>query len=227
MGEACSPTHQTHSAGRGSVSRILLSEDTAYMHYPRAPRRDLGVRGYGARSRRLQVGDTVAAALITSRWKVAYLPEVRPSIVRPGSLLRSGNQAKLEFLEVVPEIRLGCAALFHDRKDYPDGYRCEVLLGILRGHCAPKLGGCEAGDIGPRGRTDCSPCSAALQAIRIRSPALQFSTIASIRPCRQVDGSIRMSAHSVGLILDQPWRGWVWAVGPDASLSTAGLASGR
>lgn len=121
-------------------------------------------------------GDTVAAALITSRWKVAYLPEVT-AVYResPGSLLRSGNQAKLEFLKSCLKFDSDARRFFHDRKDYPDGYRCEVLLGILL--WALRARNLEAAKLAisdlRKSYGFVRLVLAALQAIRIRWPTMQ------------------------------------------------------
>lgn len=76
--------------------------------------------------------DTVIAAHATSRWRVAYWPEVS-AVYResPGSSLRSGVDAKIRFLQSALRFDSDARARFSDRPDYPDGYRWEVGIGLL------------------------------------------------------------------------------------------------
>lgn len=77
-------------------------------------------------------GDAVLAAYTTSRWKVAYLPEVT-AVYResPNSALRSGKQARLDFLKSSLEFDTDARRFFADRSDYPQAYRWEVAVGLL------------------------------------------------------------------------------------------------
>lgn len=77
-------------------------------------------------------GDAVLAAYTTSRWKVAYLPEVT-AVYResPNSALRSGKQARLDFLKSSLEFDTDARRFFCKRADYPQAYRWEVAVGLL------------------------------------------------------------------------------------------------
>lgn len=77
-------------------------------------------------------GDAVLAAYTTSRWKVAYLPEVT-AIYResPNSALRSGKQARLDFLKSSLEFDTDARRFFANRADYPQAYRWEVAVGLF------------------------------------------------------------------------------------------------
>lgn len=77
-------------------------------------------------------GDAVLAAYATSRWQVAYLPQVT-SVYResPNSALRSGKQARLDFLKSSLKFDSDARHVFADRADYPIAYRWEVAVGLL------------------------------------------------------------------------------------------------
>lgn len=82
--------------------------------------------------REYRFGDTVLAAYVTSRWKVAYVPEVT-AVYResPGSALRSGKQVRLAFLRSSLEFDTDARCFFRDRADYPASYRWEVAVGLF------------------------------------------------------------------------------------------------
>ncbi|MBB6600005.1 glycosyltransferase [Luteimonas sp. MC1825] len=77
-------------------------------------------------------GDTVIASYVTSRWRVAYWPEVS-AVYResPGSLLRSGLQSKIAFLKSCLAFDDDARQYFADRSDYPQAYRLEIGLGLF------------------------------------------------------------------------------------------------
>jgi glycosyltransferase involved in cell wall biosynthesis len=77
-------------------------------------------------------GDAVLAAYTASRWKVAYLPEVT-AVYResPNSALRSGKQARLDFLKSSLEFDSDARRFFANRADYPQAYRWEVAVGLF------------------------------------------------------------------------------------------------
>jgi glycosyltransferase involved in cell wall biosynthesis len=77
-------------------------------------------------------GDTVRAAYQSSRWRVAYSPVVT-AVYResPGSALRSGQLARLTFLQSCLDFDTDARAFFADRDDYPATYRWEVGIGLL------------------------------------------------------------------------------------------------
>lgn len=124
------------------VPRTLLEGDLFHtFHYPKILRTctimlrrstlqefansELGGKSY-------KFGDAVLALYTTSRWKVAYLPEIA-SVYResPNSVLRSGKQARLNFLESSLQFDTDARCVFADRADYPMAYRWEVAVGLL------------------------------------------------------------------------------------------------
>jgi glycosyltransferase involved in cell wall biosynthesis len=86
----------------------------------------------GLARREYRFGDTVLAAYVTSRWRVAYVPEVM-AVYResPHSVLRSGKQARLAFLRSCLEFDTDARDFFKARLDYPIGYRWEVSVGLI------------------------------------------------------------------------------------------------
>jgi glycosyltransferase involved in cell wall biosynthesis len=76
--------------------------------------------------------DTVINAYLTSRWRVAYWPEVA-AVYResPGSLLRSGVASKITFLRSALRFDSDARAYFANRTNYPQAYRWEVAVGML------------------------------------------------------------------------------------------------
>ncbi|HET6552826.1 MAG TPA: glycosyltransferase [Dyella sp.] len=86
----------------------------------------------GLARREYKFSDVVLAAFVSSRWKVAYVPETM-AVYResPGSVLRSGKQARLAFLRSSLEFDTDARDFFRDREDYPSSYRWEVAVGLL------------------------------------------------------------------------------------------------
>jgi len=76
--------------------------------------------------------DTVRNAFFTSRWLVAYWPEVC-AVYResPNSALRSGRRAFLDFLRSSMEFDAAARVFFGDRHDYPLGYLWENAIGLF------------------------------------------------------------------------------------------------
>lgn len=76
--------------------------------------------------------DTVINAYLTSRWRVAYWPQVA-AVYResPGSLLRSGVASKIAFLRSSLQFDTDARRRFHDRRDYPQAYRWEIGVGMM------------------------------------------------------------------------------------------------
>ncbi len=83
-------------------------------------------------AKRYRFGDTVLAAYLTSKWKLAYLNAVT-AIYResPGSALRSGRRARSLFLLSALEFDTDARRFFADRDDYPESYRWELAIGLL------------------------------------------------------------------------------------------------
>lgn len=84
-----------------------------------------GQRSYG-------FGDTVTSLFITSTWRVAYLPRVT-AVYRESenSVLRSGVEARLAFLESALQFDNDARAIWSRSGRYPDSYRLELALGLL------------------------------------------------------------------------------------------------
>jgi glycosyltransferase involved in cell wall biosynthesis len=86
-----------------------------------------GRRNYG-------FGDTVTSLFITSKWKVAYLPEVTAVYrVSENSALRSGKAARIRFLMSALQFDDDVRANFPRQTlvRYPDSFRLEVAAGLL------------------------------------------------------------------------------------------------
>jgi len=83
-------------------------------------------------SKAYKFGDAVLAAYTASRWKVAYLAEIT-AVYResPNSALRSGKQARLDFLKSSLDFDTDARRFFADREDYPRAYRWEVAVGLF------------------------------------------------------------------------------------------------
>lgn len=124
------------------VPRVLLEGDLfPVFHYPKILRtctvlvRKAIVEEYAKSElaqKEYKFGDTVLAAYVTSRWKVAYLPTVA-AVYResPNSALRSGTRARLEFLKSGLEFDKDARRFFAERNDYPQAYRWELTIGML------------------------------------------------------------------------------------------------
>lgn len=77
-------------------------------------------------------GDVIMRAYLTSKWPITYLPEVTAVYrLSPGSALRSGRRARLEFLKSALDFDSDARRFFSDRADYPAGYRWETAVGLL------------------------------------------------------------------------------------------------
>lgn len=76
--------------------------------------------------------DTVHAALVTSKWRVAYLPAIC-AIYRESenSALRSGVAARIRYLRSALEFDTQARGYFPPRGGYPGGYRWEMAFGLL------------------------------------------------------------------------------------------------
>ena len=81
---------------------------------------------------RYRFEDTVINAYLTSRWRVAYWPEVA-AVYResPGSSLRSGIESKIRFLQSSLQFDTDARAYFANRGDYPETYRWDVAVGLF------------------------------------------------------------------------------------------------
>ena len=76
-------------------------------------------------------GDAVKTAYLTSRWKVAYLPDIAAVYrLSPNSALRSGKQSRIDFLKSSLEFDTDARRFFSNRDDYPTAYRWEVAVGL-------------------------------------------------------------------------------------------------
>jgi glycosyltransferase involved in cell wall biosynthesis len=82
--------------------------------------------------KKYKFGDTVLAAYVTSQRKVSYLNEITAVYrVSPNSALRSGVQAKLDFLKSCLQFDTDARRIFSKRDDYPPGFRWEASVGLF------------------------------------------------------------------------------------------------
>ncbi|HEY2345281.1 MAG TPA: glycosyltransferase [Xanthomonadaceae bacterium] len=77
-------------------------------------------------------GDSVRNAWVTSKWKVAYLPEAA-AVYRhsENSALRSGARSRVGFYKSCLEFDSDARAFFAGRGDYDAGYRWESAMALL------------------------------------------------------------------------------------------------
>lgn len=88
--------------------------------------------------------DTVTSLFITSRWKVAYLPQVTAVYrVSENSALRSGLRSRLAFLESALVFDDDAREYMDNAPGYPDSYRAELSIGLalwaIRARSLPHL----------------------------------------------------------------------------------------
>lgn len=82
--------------------------------------------------KKYKFGDTVLAAYVTSQSEVSYLNEITAVYrVSPNSALRSGVQAKLDFLKSCLQFDTDARQIFSQRDDYPLGFRWEASVGLF------------------------------------------------------------------------------------------------
>lgn len=81
---------------------------------------------------RYQFIDNIFSAYITSRWRVAYIPDVT-AVYResPNSILRSGAKARVSFYKSCLEFDSNARIFFPDRSGYPIGYRWEADMALI------------------------------------------------------------------------------------------------
>lgn len=91
---------------------------------------ELGASGLIKRAYRF--GDSVVNAYVTSKWRVAYLPEV-VAVYRESSnsALRSGASSRVGFYKSCLEFDTDARSYFAGRADYGDGYRWESAVALL------------------------------------------------------------------------------------------------
>jgi len=77
-------------------------------------------------------GDTIYSAYISAKWEVEYVPDV-VSVYRvsQNSVLRSGKQARIDFLRSALAFDKEAKEYFKSRSDYPRSYRWELCVGLL------------------------------------------------------------------------------------------------
>jgi glycosyltransferase involved in cell wall biosynthesis len=92
----------------------------------------LDLAASGLIRREYRFGDSVLAAFVASKWRVAYVPEV-VAVYREsaGSALRSGPASRVEFYKSALEFDNDARAYFAGRSDYGDGYRWESDFALL------------------------------------------------------------------------------------------------
>lgn len=131
---------------RGSVHRrvplrLLQGDLFRTWHYPKILRtctvllrretmRELHDSALAAKTYRF--GDSVRNAFVTSKWAVAYLPEVA-AVYRhsENSALRSGARSRVAFYRSCMEFDTDARAFFAARGDYDAGYRWESAMALL------------------------------------------------------------------------------------------------
>jgi glycosyltransferase involved in cell wall biosynthesis len=83
-------------------------------------------------SKEYPFGDVIRSAYVTSKWRVAYLPEITAVYrLSPGSVLRSGTRARLAYLRANLEFDTEARKYFSNRPDYPSAYRWEMSVGLF------------------------------------------------------------------------------------------------
>lgn len=100
---------------------ILLRRDTV---------NELGESGFAKGEYRF--GDSVLNVYVTSRFKVAYLPEVTAVYrISPNSALRSGSAARVAFYRSALQFDTDARRYFAERSDYLPDYRWETAASLL------------------------------------------------------------------------------------------------
>jgi glycosyltransferase involved in cell wall biosynthesis len=121
--------------------RLLQGDLFATWHFPKILRTctvllrksivvEMGASGLVRHEYRF--GDSVLSAYVTSKWRVAYVPEV-VAVYResPNSALRSGAGSRVEFYKSCLEFDTDARSYFVDRAPYGDGYRWEAGIALL------------------------------------------------------------------------------------------------
>ena len=121
--------------------RLLQGNLFATWHFPKILRTctvllrrstvvEMGASGLVRRE--YKFGDSVLSAYVTSKWRVAYVPEVVAVYHEsPNSALRSGARARVEFYKSALEFDTDARTYFANRAPYGDGYRWEVSVALL------------------------------------------------------------------------------------------------
>lgn len=77
-------------------------------------------------------GDAILSAFVTSRWKVAYVPEVTAIYrVSPNSALRSGPARRVAFYKGALRFDTAARRYFSNDARYGGGYRWDATAGLL------------------------------------------------------------------------------------------------
>jgi glycosyltransferase involved in cell wall biosynthesis len=121
--------------------RLLQGDLFATWHFPKILRTctvllrrstvvEMGASGLVQRE--YKFGDSVLSAYVTSKWHVAYVPEVVAVYHEsPNSALRSGAGARVELYKSCLAFDTDARAYFAGRARYGDGYRWEVSVALL------------------------------------------------------------------------------------------------
>ena len=134
--------HDIHKSMHARVPLRLLQGDlSATWHFPKILRTctllmrrnilaEMGAAGLIRRDYRF--GDAVLAAYVTSKWRVAYVPEVM-SVYRisTGSALRSGPASRVQFYTSALEFDTDARAYFAGDARYRGDYRWEAAVSLL------------------------------------------------------------------------------------------------
>lgn len=121
--------------------RLLQGDLFATWHFPKILRTctlllrrstivEMGASGLAQREYRF--GDSVLSAYVTSKWRVAYVPEVVAVYHEsPNSALRSGAGSRVGLYKSCLEFDTDARAYFAGRAPYGDGYRWEAGVALL------------------------------------------------------------------------------------------------
>lgn len=129
------------SVHRRVPSQLLQGDLFATWHFPKILRSCtvllrrstlVELDASGLVQREYRFGDSVLNAYVTSKWHVAYVPEVVAVYHEsPDSALRSGSLSRVGFYKSCLEFDSDARAYFAGRADYGDGYRWEVGVALL------------------------------------------------------------------------------------------------
>lgn len=135
-------THNYRKSVHAHVPLRLLQGDLfATWHFPKILRTCtillrrstvIEMAASGLARREYKFGDSVLSAYVTSKWRVAYVPEVVAVYHEsPNSALRSGAGSRVGLYKSALEFDDDARAYFAGRAAYGDGYRWEISVALL------------------------------------------------------------------------------------------------
>jgi glycosyltransferase involved in cell wall biosynthesis len=129
------------SVHRRVPPRLLQGDLFATWHFPKILRSCtvlvrrstlVELSASGLVQREYRFGDSVLSAYVTSKWLVAYVPDVVAVYHEsPNSALRSGSHSRVMLYKSCLEFDTDARAYFAGRANYGDGYRWEVSIALL------------------------------------------------------------------------------------------------